>query len=246
MSLSLAQSLTAVAINITSSFQGISGTGPYTYVVLSGGAGGTINASTGIYTAPAVMGATPATLFDTIQVTDSLSATATATILVGSPLFLLCDIIQTYLGLAQGRVYLWDQKIMQPTDSGLYVAVSLVRAKPFANNSSFDASGNATESVNIMATVDVDIISRGPAARDQKELVLMAMVSNYATQQQQANAFSIGRLPPTSAFINLSGIDGAAIPYRYKISFNMQYAASNTAANPDITSFTSPTVYTNP
>jgi hypothetical protein len=245
MSLSLSQTLTAVAVNVTSSFQAQGGTGPYTYSVRANGAGGSINSS-GIYTAPQVMGATPQTLYDTVVVTDNVGAVATAQILVGSPLFLLCDILQTYLGLAPGRVYLWDQKIIAPTDSGLYIAVSMMSCKPFANNSSYDTNGDLIQYVNMLATIDIDIISRGPAARDQKEQVLMAIMSDYSQLQQSGNSFAIGRLPAGSKFINLSMVDGAAIPYRYKISFNMQYAVASTIATNIFTGFNSPTVITNP
>lgn len=242
--ISLAQTLTAILPGLTSSFLASGGTSPYVYSVRLNGAGGTIDASTGLYTAPAQMGSTPQTLYDTIQVRDSLGAIATASILVGSTLLLFCDILQTYLGLPQGRVYLWDQKIMQPTDSALYIAVSVPSCKPFGNNKSYDSNGNALQSVNMLATLDIDIISRGPAARDQKEQILLALMSDYSELQQEANSFSIGRLP--TGFLNLSGIDGAAIPYRYKISVNMQYSVSSSQAVPYFNTFASPTVATNP
>ena len=248
MSLVLNQTLTAIAPGLTSSFGAQGGTSPYTYTVRSGGAGGSINSSSGLYTAPAAMGTTPQTLFDTIQVSDSAGAVATSQILVGSPLFLFCEIIQHEMGLPPGRVYLWDQKINQPTDSDLYVAVSMPICKPFANVIGPDSTGsNSDQFVSMQATLDIDIISRGPAARDQKEQVLLALNSVYSQQQQEANSFLIGRLPPGSRFINLSSIDGAAIPYRYKISMNMQYAVSRTKAVSYFDTFTNPpTVFTNP
>lgn len=245
MSLALAQTLTAIGPGLTSSFLASGGTGPYTYAVRPNGAGGSIN-GTGVYTAPAQAGETPQTLYDTIVATDSLGATGTAKILVGSPLLLFCEIIERQLGLAPGRVYLWDQKVMQPTDSGLYVAVSVPSCKPFANNTEYDGLGNAIQTVNMMATVDIDVISRGPAARDQKEQVVLAFMSDYSQSQQAANSFLIGRLPPGSRFVNLSSIDGAAIPYRYKISVNMQYAVTKTQATPYFDTFAQPTVSTNP
>lgn len=248
MSLRVIQNFTAVAPGISSYFGASGGTGPYVFSVLDGGAGGTINASTGLYTAPAQMSEIPAQISDVIQVRDSLAAVATASILVGTPLLLLCDIIQNQMGLAQGRVYLWDQKIMQPTDDGLYVAVSMPSCKPFANNINYDGSGAGLlgiQTVNMMATVDIDIISRGPAARDQKELVLMTLNSVYSEQQQEANSFLIGRLPAGSRFINLSDVDGAAIPYRYKISMNMQYAVTKNLQVPYYDDFEEPGVVTN-
>ena len=242
--MTLNQTLSAVAPNIASSFQAAGGTPPYSYLVRPNGAGGVIDSASGIYTAPAQVGTSPQTLYDVVQATDSVGSIAIAKILVGTPLFLLCDIIQTYLGLQPGRVYLWDQKIMQPVDSGLYVAVSVPNCRPFGNNVSYDSDGNATNTVNMLATIDLDIISRGPAARDQKEQVLMAILSTYSQQQQEANSFFIGRLPAGARFTNLSAIDGTAIPYRYKISFNMQYAATSQQAVSYFDQFVYPSVYT--
>lgn len=223
MALSLTQTATAVGANSPASFLGVGGTGALVYSVLPGGAGGTIDASTGEYVGPAVASSDPATAFDTIQVKDSLNATATSKILVGTALLLFCDIIQKELVLPVGRVYIWDQKIMQPTDSGLYVAVSVMSPKPFGNSNRASSDGLKSEQfVSMFAAVDIDIISRGPTARDRKEEVILALESDYARRQQNANSFYIAKL--SSNFINLSEIDGAAIPYRYRITVNMQYA----------------------
>ncbi len=243
MALVLAQSATAVAVNITASFLASGGSAPYLYSVLPGGAGGTIDPSSGVYTAPAVVSSDPAALYDTVQVDDYAAATATAQILVGTPLLLFCEVLQREMGLANGRVYLWDQKLMQPTDSGLYIAVSVPSCKPFANINRPSSSGGgmvAQQSVNMQATANVDIISRGPAARDRKEEVILAFGSNYAQTQQEANSFYIARLPSSGRFLNLSDVDGAAIPYRYRIPINLLYAVSKTKAIQSFNDFTSP------
>lgn len=227
MSLSLQQTKTAVAINITSSFLGVGGTPPYVYSVLPGGAGGSIDPGTGEYTAPSVVSSDPKLAYDTIQVVDSLAAVATSQILVGTSLILFCEILQREMGLANGRVYLWDQKIFQPSDNNLYIAVSVPSCKPFSNNVQPDPiTGwlNAVQITNMLATLDIDIISRGPEARDRKEEIILALNSIYAQSQQEGNSFYIGKLPPSARFVNLSNIDGAAIPYRFRISVNLQYA----------------------
>jgi len=245
MSLALSQNYTAVVPGSNFvQFVATGGTSPYTYGVLPGGAGGTINSS-GNYTAPSQMTAYPATsLFDTIQVTDSVLATTTAQILVGSPLFLFCEIIQNQLGLDANHIFLWDQKLFQPIDSGLYIAVSVESCKPFANNNYFDANGNAVQTVNMYNQIGLDIISRGPAARDMKELVILALNSTYAQQQQEANQFYIGKL--STGFTNLSHIDGAAIPYRFHISVALQYVTTLTPAVPYYDTFEEAQFYTNP
>ena len=239
MSISISQNYTAIAPGLTAQFSASGGTAPYSYSVGAGGAGGSIGVSNGIYIAPLVMGATPPALFDTITVTDSLGATASALIMVAGPLFLFCDILQSELGLAPGRVFLWDQKVFQPTDSGLYISVGVASCKPFGNTIGAGANGwdTAVQSVNMSATLDIDIMSRGPDARDRKEEVILALNSVYAQSQQEANSFYIGKLPSGSGFANLSAIDGAAIPYRFRISVNLQYAFTKTKAVPYYNTF---------
>ncbi len=223
MTLSITQSATAVAPKIGAWFLGQGGAEPYLYEVVSGGAGGTIDAETGQYTAPSTSYSEPAIKrHDTIRVTDYDGNIATASILVGLPIFLFCEIIQKEMGLANGRVYLWDQKIEQPKDSELYIAVSIPMAKPFGNVNKFNGTTNESDqSLSMSAMVDIDIISRGSAARDRKEEIVMAFESDYARQQQDANSFYIGKLD--TKFTNIGDIDGAAIPYRYRISVRLQY-----------------------
>lgn len=236
MSLILTSSVTAMATGRQTSFLASGGVAPYVYSIAPGGAGGTINPSTGLYTAPL-----STTGKDNIIVTDATLATATKSILSCTPLELFCDILQTEMGLAQGRVYLWDQKIDQPKDNGLYIAVGVLSCKPFGNNTPIDGSGaglNAVQSVNMFATLSVDIISRGPEARDRKEEVIMALNSIYSQSQQEANSFYIAKI--SSGFNNLSNIDGAAIPYRFNISVNMQYFVTKTKAVPYFDDFAQP------
>ena len=252
MSLSLSQFVTAISPNLSTSVVGMGGIPPYAYSVLPNGAGGTIDSITGVYTAPSIVNSDPAKSSDTIQVTDSTSplpAKATGQILVANVIGLFCDILQSEMGLVQGRVYFWDQKIMQPTDSGLYIAVSVPSCKPFANTIRTEDSAlglNSFQCVNMLATFDIDIISRGPEARDRKEEIIMALNSVYAESQQEQNSFLIGRLPPGSRFLNLSLVDGAAIPYRFKISVNVQYAVTKTKTVPYFDDFSQAQVTIDP
>ncbi len=292
MSLALLQNVTATGFGTTTYFGASGGTAPYTFSILTAGAGGSINPNSGLYTAPIGFLSTATNSIDVIQVTDSLAATSSAAIMVGGALELFCDIIQNQLSLPNDHVYLWDQKINQPIDSALYVAVSVPSCKPFGNNIQYitgetgptsslfsyrtyafpavpgstpfqtydayntswfwlsysqeaDAPLLSVQSVNMQATVDVDIISRSTAARDQKELVLMALQSVYSEQQQEANSFSISRLPISGRFINLSNVDGAAIPYRYRISFSLQYSVSQTTQVQYYNQFATPTFVVN-
>ncbi len=250
--LALTQSKTAVGVSLTSGFLAVNGTPPYTYSVRPNGAGGSIDSSSGLYTAPSVVNGgsfgPPQKLYDIIQVVDNAGATTNAKVLVGDTLLLFCDIIQNQLALPDGRVYLWDQKIMQPTDAGLYIAVAMLMCKPFGNTNKFDGSGsnsNSFQAVNNQATLQLDVISRDTSARDRKEEVLMALASNYAQTQQESNSFFIGKLPPGSQFVNLSNQDGAAIPYRFNISIGIQFSVVKTVPVASFDSFSTPQINTN-
>lgn len=232
MSLTLRANTQAIAPRVSTSFAAQGGTEPYVYSVLPGGAGGTINSSTGKYTAPVAVSDDPKKAYDTVRVTDDDGATADLQILVGTPLQLVCDIIKNYMELDADQVYLWDQKVNIPKDSKLYIAVGIASCKPFGSSKSFASSDGleAVQSVNMLARLDINILSRGPAARDRKEEIVLAIGSVYAEQQQELNSFSIGKLPV--GFVNLSQDDGAAIPYRFAISVNVQYAFTKSKEAP--------------
>lgn len=228
MPLSLTSSVNAIGTGLTASFLAVGGTSPYTYSVVAGGAGGTINSSTGVYTSPSSINPDVSKSYDTIRVQDAAFGLATKQILVGTPLILLCDILQRQLSLDNNHIYLWDQKLFQPVDSGLYLAIGVVSSKPFGNTNRFrGSSGTSQQSINMLDTISIDAISRGPAARDQKGLILLALNSDYAESQQELNSFFIGKLPLNGRFQNLSEIDGAAIPYRFRIEVTLQYFVTN-------------------
>lgn len=211
--------------NNTVTFVATGGTAPYVYSLVSGI--GSIGAATGIYTAP------PQTGVAVVRVTDALLATVDAAVTINSPLTLFCDLLQQEMGLAAGQVYLWDQKLNIPNDERLYIAVGVISAKPYANNRFLDVSGPGileVLSTNMQATISIDVISRGPDARDRKEEVILALNSIRSIQYQEANGILIA--PHTSSFVNLSEIDGAAIPYRFNLSLNLQYKISKTKAVP--------------
>lgn len=246
MSLTLSTSVTAMAPGLMTSVLGLGGTAPYVYSIIPNGAGGSIDSSTGIYMAPLVASNDPLKQYDTIVVTDSLKATAKFDMLITDALGLFCDVIQKELGLPQGRVYLYNQKVFQPPDASLYVAVMVLTCKPFGNTKQYDPTTglDSIQSTNMRATLSVDIISRDLSALRRKEEVIMALNSDYSESQQEFNSFQIGKLPPGGQFVNLSNIDGAAIPYRFNISVNIQYFVKKIKAVPYFDTFLPITVTT--
>lgn len=157
---------------------------------------------------------------------------------MNTPLELFCQIIQHEMNLDNSQVFLWDQKIFLPTDQRLYVTVSVESCKPFGNSRTYIGSGNnlqEQQSVNMQATLGVNLLSRGPDARDRKEEVILALKSTYSQALQEANGFYVATL--SDRFINLSEIDGAAIPYRFHIYVNIQYQVSKTKNIPFYSQF---------
>lgn len=238
MSISLSANTLALSQGNSTSFQGFGGTPPYVYSIAPGGAGGSINPSTGIYTAPLAYGS------DVVVVTDSLSASASLSLMVGDALLLLCNIIEKEMNLANDQVWIWNQKEFVPKDSRIYVNIGVLTCKPFANTNQFNDDGTVTQSVNMQEMISIDILSRGPDARTRKEELILALNSVYAQQQQETNGFYIAKLSTT--FVNLSEIDGAAIPYRFNISANLQYFIKKTKVVPYFDDFSEVEITTEP
>lgn len=222
-SLAILQNYSAVANNqgLTVPFGATGGSAPYVFSVVPGGAGGSINGSSGLYAAPTTVGV------DTIQVTDSTTPTpltASTTIAVLTPLQLVADIIRTQVGLSTTQVYLYNQKYDIPTDQNLYVAVGLNSIKPFGNLPKYSggsAAVTAIQAVNCLASVSIHILSRSNQALLNKERILLALSSPYAESQMELNGFYVA--PLTTDIHDVSEIDGAAIPYHYVFSVNLQY-----------------------
>lgn len=250
MSLVLRGGVTAMGPGLTTAVGASGGTAPYTYSIVAGGAGGSIVAQIGggaIYTSPSLVPTNPANQIATLRVTDAELDTADLQILIGDPILLFCEIIQKEMNLQNGRVYLYNQKIMQPTDSGLYIAIGVLNCKPFGNTNRPDSSGqglNSGQSVNMYANLDINIMSRSTEALFRKEEIIMALNSTYAQAQQERNSFFISKLPPGAQFVNLSEIDGSAIPYRFNITVGIQYFIKKVKAIGYFDDFGQPNVVT--
>jgi hypothetical protein len=249
--LTLIGTKSAIGLGNTASFLATGGIGPYTYSVNPNGQGGTINSSTGLYASPpwSNYNANPGNASDTITVTDSTTPTpltATASILVGPPLILLMDILTKSIPLLPGRCTLYAQKLPQPSDPGLFVSVGIATVKIFANSSKFNPTTETFDNfVNSMAILDIHAISVDTSALFQKELVLAAMQSPYSIQQQEANAFSIGRIPAGGSINDITEIDGPALPYHYQFSIPLFYSVPASFSTAIFNTFQQPEVIVN-
>jgi len=221
-------------------FDAADGVGPFFFSMAEGT--GTIDPATGVYQAANAPG------HDVVQVTDTGDPSAPvvqAEVVVNTALKLLCGIIQTGLGLPEGAVYLWNQKVNIPPDQGLYVAVRVQNTRFFANTSKMEDDGNGglleRQVTHQQDMLTVDLTSKSSSARDRRHEFVMALKNTYSRQQQQAGGFRVFPLPKD--FVNLSGIDGAAIPYRFQMSVVLQYSVTKLTPAPSWNDFTQdPTV----
>lgn len=143
---------------------------------------------------------------------------------------IICQIIEHELNIP-GQVWIYNNKINIPADEKLYVVVSFLTEKLIGNNLHYENTENGVNeisTVNTLASIGIDILSRGTAARDRKAEILMALFGTYSQQKQEANSFQISRMGFN--ITNVSEAEGAAIPYRYNLTFNVTYATSKTKA----------------
>ena len=223
------QNATAIRAGVSTSFMGSGGVAPYVFSLKTPNAGGSIDASSGVYTAPNVLNYDPRRKTETIIITDSTPVkhlTAEATISILLPLGIICDIIAKAMGLTSNQVYFWDQKIDIPKDERLYVVVGVNHTKIFgsSNKDVDDGAGGLEEvqEISVQDSLSIDIISRGPQARDRKGELIMALNSTYARSQLELNSMRLAKIP--SSFVNLSTEEGAGIPYRFNLTVAVLYS----------------------
>lgn len=226
----------ALGPNLTASFLASGGTAPYTYSVQDGGAGGSIDSVSGLYTAPGSVSNDPSGFYDIIQATDSSTPAQTVLvkILVGNPWMLFREILQSVLNLDDQLIWFQNQKTFEPTDAqkGMWVVLMFPNIKTFA--SGLHPAGAITQTgpgwdqtekwANFSGPVDIHLISRDLSALNRIGEVVMALDGPYSQAQQSANSFYIARIPHN--IVDISGVDGDAIPFHFVVSVEVQYKTS--------------------
>ena len=218
--LSLRSNYSHIGMGIQIPTRADGGQEPYTYRIAPDGAGGTVDAN-GVYKAPYGIGV------DKIIVEDALGETAELDIFVGTALQLLANVIQVYMGLSDGMVYLFNQKITPVKDNLLRVAVSTLSPKTLAVKKEYEGNDQKISSL-LVCPVDITIYSKTDEALLRKEEIIHALFSDYSKRQQELNSFSIGKLP--TGFVTLNNVEGSSIPYAYNLTFNLHYVSSSKKA----------------
>ena len=140
------------------------------------------------------------------------------------PIKHICNILQTQLGLSDGQIWIYNQKRDIPNDFGVYLVVNYLGQRIIGNVRKEIETVNGLieyQSVHSLVNMSVDVFSRGPQARNMRDLAIMALNSTYAQQVQEKYGFQIGR--NSFNVTNTSEVEGVAELNRYTLSFNVTY-----------------------
>jgi hypothetical protein len=171
-------------------FSATGGIPPYSYSVLTGGAGGTVNSVSGLYTAPAVAGS------DTVRVTDAASHTSDAPVTVYFPLTIVptdatVQVNQTYSFDASGGVpgtgYVYSQVSgVGTTDpDGTYHSGGVPGAAVVKVVDSIGNSSTATVTVTAVGAWTIQAIDAASRSGQYASLALSGGVPQIAYYESQ-------------------------------------------------------------
>lgn len=148
---------------------------------------------------------------------------------MSEPIKYICDILQNQLSLADGQIWIYNQKRDIPNDFGVYFVVNYTGQRVIGNTRRETPTATGLvehQSVHSLANFSVNVFSRGSQAREMRDLAIMALNSTYSQQVQERYSFQIAR--NSFSVTNTSEIEGVAELTRYTISFNVTYMSETT------------------
>ena len=122
--------------------------------------------------------------------------------------------------LAPGSVYLRNEKINQTKMQDFNITVGFMGQKQIGSTTRC-VDGIEEVALTMTGSVVIEIYGRTFLVVERKEEILMALCSSLSKETQTAKGFLIAQIP--SSFNDISQIDGAAIPYRFQATFNVQF-----------------------
>lgn len=130
------------------------------------------------------------------------------------------EIIKDQLSLTEDQIWIYNQRVKIPDTKGLFVAVSRVGSKIYANNSSY--AGNTTDLVEDqfvanLETISIDALSQDTSALEYYPDILMSLRSTKAQQEAEKYGMRFDSIPFSTS--DLSTQEGTSMIYRINISF---------------------------
>ena len=137
-------------------------------------------------------------------------------------ILIIADIIQNELGLTNSQVFIYNQDYKLPETSGLFIVLVNDSSEIYSNSNRYVGTvNNSQEVINLLAKEEysINIMSKNSEARTRKEEVVMALISNYAKEQQDKYQFKIAQIP--NSFTNVSELEGAGMLNRFVINLSV-------------------------
>lgn len=229
---------------LQTSFAAQNGTPPYSFSLIPNGAGGTIVASSGLYTAPPSIPMDSRYFYDTIQATDSIGNTGQTSISIGDFWQLVAEIFRNQLNLNPQRISLFNQKWDMPKDNDAFLVIYIQNGKPLSSgrmpagvpgSNGKPGWDQVAQWIENNYLVDVHLCGRGYQVTTLVRQFQMAVTSIYSTQVQEANGFYLS--PLGSGLTDMSSKDGTAFLYEYVLSFQAYYTDQMTSPAPYFSQF---------
>lgn len=142
---------------------------------------------------------------------------------------IIADIIQTGMGLDEGRVVIYNQRRRIDPDKGMWITVGQMSVKPFGNNV---AAVSTTEGMSEVLTqhmqemISVDMMSYDTDALERLPELLGALASTYSQQAQEHHAMRIGVLPTGISDVSMN--EASSMIYRMNVTLNVLRAYNST------------------
>ena len=141
------------------------------------------------------------------------------------PVLILADIIENFMSLGNGRIFIDNQNFKMPTDTGLFVVLQQISSNNYSTTNKFIPADEGQEGGQELITYrsqesyNINVMSRDSSARQRKEEVIMALNSDFSKNQQEKYSFKLAKI--SNSFNNISDVEGEAVLSRYVFNINL-------------------------
>ena len=137
----------------------------------------------------------------------------------------VAQIIKQYMGLNDGQIWLKNQKVGLPKDQTFCITVGFMGNAKTIGSTKRNVGDVETISLTQYAIITIDIFGKSQEVPSRKNEIIMALNSSISNEAQNKLGFSISGYPLTDN--DLSSLDGASIPYRFQLTFAVQFIQEN-------------------
>lgn len=131
------------------------------------------------------------------------------------------EIIKDQLSLSDEQIWIYNQRVKIPDTKGLFVSISRLGSRIYANNSSYNGKDltDLVEDLYVsnLETISIDLISQDTSALEYYPDVLMALRSTKSQQVAETYGMRFDSIPFSTT--DLSTQEGSSMIYRININF---------------------------